>query len=63
MSTLRFRAIAETLNRKPLEVKEAPRRSATFGSNVFNESTMRQYLTKEAQEGVMNAILKGTKID
>jgi len=63
MSTLRFHAIKETFNRKPIAIEENIRRSELFGKNVFNENTMRQYLTKDAYKGVMNAIEKGAKID
>ena len=38
MSTLRFYAIKETFNRKPVAVNEPERRSSIFGKNVFNES-------------------------
>lgn len=62
MSTLRFRAISETLNRKPVSIDEKERRSNLFGKNVFNEHAMRQYLTKEAFSAVMNAHEFGTKI-
>ncbi len=63
MSKIRFQALAETLNRKPIAIEENSRRSDLFGKNVFNESTMRQYLTKESYIGVMSAIEHGTKID
>ncbi|WP_203293434.1 glutamine synthetase III family protein [Luteirhabdus pelagi] len=63
MATLRFKAIAETFNRKPQPVTEAERRSAVFGSNTFNQSAMRQYLTKSSYNAVMAAIEKGEKID
>ncbi|PKG51530.1 glutamine synthetase III [Olleya sp. 1-3] len=63
MSTLRFHAIKESLKRKPIVIEEKQRRSEIFGSNVFNESTMRQYLTKEAFESVRDAIQLGKKID
>ncbi|MCK8481550.1 glutamine synthetase III [Psychroserpens algicola] len=63
MSTLRFHALKEVFNHKPVRVEENIRRSELFGSNVFNESTMRQYLTKEAFESVMDAVGKGSKID
>ena len=63
MSTLRFHAIKQTLTRVPVKVEENERRSAIFGSNVFNESTMRQYLTKEAYKSVMDAVENGSKID
>ena len=63
MSMLRFYAVKESLNRVPLQVKETERRSSLFGSNVFNETAMRQYLTKDALKSVQNAINKGSKID
>ena len=63
MSTLRFHAIKETFNRKPVEVKEPERRSSIFGKNVFNEAAMRQYLTKTSYNSVMDAIENGKKIE
>jgi len=63
MSTLRFQAISETFNRKPVPVTEPERRSEIFGANVFNENAMRQYLTKDSYKSVMDAMEKGTKID
>lgn len=63
MSTLRFHAIKKSLNYKPVLVEESGRRSDIFGKHVFNEQTMRQYLTKGAFEGVINATKHGKKID
>ena len=63
MSTLRFQAITETFGRKPVEVNEPERRSSIFGQNVFNESAMRQFLTKDSFKSVMDAIENGSKID
>lgn len=63
MSTLRFKAISDTFNRKPVVVNEPERRSSIFGKNVFNESAMRQYLTKDSFKSVMDAIENGSKID
>ncbi|MDR6300609.1 glutamine synthetase III family protein [Mesonia maritima] len=63
MSTLRFQALKETLNRKAVEVKEPARRSEIFSKNVFNEPVMRQFLTKDSYKSVMDAIEYGTKID
>ncbi|AUP80969.1 glutamine synthetase III family protein [Flavivirga eckloniae] len=63
MSTLRFHAIKESLNYKAVTVEEKERRSELFGRHVFNENTMRQYLTKDAFKGVTNAIQYGKKID
>lgn len=63
MPTLRYHAIKESLAYKPIHIDEKERRSDLFGRNVFNENTMRQYLTKDAFKGVMNAISHGKKID
>ncbi|KAA3625595.1 MAG: glutamine synthetase type III, partial [Flavobacterium sp.] len=63
MSTLRFRAIKETFDRKPITVTEPERRSSIFGANVFNEHAMRQYLTKDSYKSVMDAIENGSKIE
>ncbi|WP_417875449.1 glutamine synthetase III [Winogradskyella sediminis] len=63
MSTLRFHAVKASLKRKPLKIKEDKRRSEIFGSNVFNEVAMRQYLTKTSLNSVLEAIEKGTKIN
>ena len=63
MAVIRFDALKETLHRKAVKVKENKQRSELFGRNVFNENTMRQYLTKDAFKGVTSAIDHGTKID
>jgi glutamine synthetase len=62
MSTLRFQALKETLNRKPVKIDETERRSDLFGKHVFNETVMRQFLTKEAYKSVMDANKNGLKI-
>jgi len=63
MSTLRFFAIKETLNRTPLKIKETKRRSELYGNNVYNKAKMQQTLTRDAFESVTNAIEKGSKIE
>lgn len=63
MATLRFFAIKESLNRKPIEVEETERRSSVFGKNVFNDRAMLQALTKDAYQSVKDAINKGAKIN
>ena len=63
MATLRFQALKEILNRKPVVIDEKERRSELFGRNVFTESVMRQFLTKEAFQSVMEANATGKKID
>jgi glutamine synthetase len=63
MAILRFNAIKETLTRKPVPVEEKFRRSEIFGKNVFGEFAMRQYLTKESFNSVMDAFQNGSKIN
>jgi len=63
MSTLRFRAVEKAQSRAVIKIEEKERRSKLFGENVFDEATMRQYLTKDAFSGVMDAIQFGKKID
>ncbi|MDT0651260.1 glutamine synthetase III [Autumnicola edwardsiae] len=63
MSTLRFEALKQTFNRKAVKIEEPNRRSALFGSNVFNLTVMKQFLTKEAHKSVTDAIKNGSKID
>jgi len=63
MSKSRFLAVAESRNRRPVQVAENGRRSELFGKNVFNEERMLQHLTKDALESVKGAIVSGTKID
>ncbi|OCB78422.1 glutamine synthetase III [Flavobacterium crassostreae] len=63
MSTIRFQALREASTRKPVQFEETARKSAIFGSNVFNEKAMKQYLTSDALKGVQGAIEHGIKID
>ena len=63
MSIIRFNALQETLNRKPIKIIESEKRSSLFGKNVFNKNAMQQYLTTAAYESVMDAIVHGKRID
>ena len=63
MSTLRFHALKQSLDRPPSLVAEEAKRSEIFGANVFGFKTMRQFLTKEAFKSLMRAIDKGDKIN
>lgn len=63
MSTIRFQALREAANRKAVHFEETNRKSTIFGSNVFNEKAMKQYLTSDAFKAVQGAIEHGTKID
>lgn len=63
MSILRFNAIKESHLRPTISVKEEGSRSNNFGSHVFNEERMLQFLTKDALAKVEAAIVTGAKID
>ena len=63
MSKIRFSAIDKSNDRKSLVIDESGRRSELFGTNVFNEERMLQYLTRDALNSVRGAIFSGTQID
>ncbi|MBK7383792.1 MAG: glutamine synthetase III [Flavobacteriales bacterium] len=61
---LRAKALSDVLDRRsrPTEMPSA-RISEFFGSNVFNEESMRMFLTEDAYLSVMQAIHEGSRID
>ena len=63
MSRIRFEAIAESHRIKNKIIEEKGRRSDLFGTQVFNEERMLQYLTKDALKRINAAIRSGTKIN
>lgn len=63
MSTLRFHALKQSLDRLPIPITGEVKQSDIFGANVFGFKTMRQFLTKEAFNSLMRAIDKGDKIN
>ena len=63
MSTIRFTAVQNASQRKPLEPLVHQDRSKLFANHVFNKNAMRAYLTKEAYQQVCMAIDKGGQID
>jgi len=62
-SQLRFNALAQSSQQMSVPVSEPNRRSSLFGSHVFNDYKMLQYLTKDAIGAVRDAITSGSKID
>jgi glutamine synthetase len=64
MSSVRFKALEELLERKP---KYAPmpdkKVSEYYGSNVFNKTAMRSHLTDEAFKSVVSATVNGERIE
>jgi len=64
MGQVRFKALAEVLNRKPVEIhREENLISDYYGTLVFNQPKMKKYLSKEAFKAVTDAVEKGTIID
>ena len=63
MSKMRFFALQELANRKPLEISNPSNKlSDYYGSHVFDRKKMQEYLPKEAYNAVINAIEKGVPI-
>jgi glutamine synthetase len=64
MDTLRFKALEMAMMRKH-QLFEFPNLKASeyFGELTFNKAAMREYLTEEAFNQVMDSINKGIKID
>jgi len=60
---IRFDALNETFNRKPIEVNPVLKRSEIFGKNVFSKQKMQDFLDKNAYEAVLQSVQKGKKID
>ena len=61
---MRFFALQELSNRKPLEVTAPSNKlSDYYGSHVFDRKKMQEYLPKEAYKAVIDAIEKGTPIN
>jgi len=64
MPNFRFTTLRKTLYR-PVEKVKYPSEKASeyFGSMVFNQTVMREYLTEEAFKVLQNAIEKGIRIE
>lgn len=64
MSTNRFQALSELNYRQPQEVESNGKRvSEYFGENVFAYFKMREYLTDDAFDKLMDCVMKGDRID
>src|SRR5690554_4982331 len=64
MATLRFLALKELLNRKPMYLDDLGiLTSSYYGKNVFDKPKMKKHLSKAAYEHVMEAVDKGVRID
>ena len=64
MSTLRFKALETAFSRQPVKVyPPSGRVSDYYGSQVFNKKAMKEYLSKEAFNSVMDSIENGSSIN
>lgn len=64
MSQMRFFALKELTNRKALEVTPPSNKlSDYYGSHVFDQKKMQEYLPKEALKAINDAIEKGIPIN
>jgi len=64
MSTVRFMALKESLSHTPRPTERTPGKvSDYYGDDVFNKDTMREFLSTEAFNGVLDAMQNGSKID
>lgn len=64
MSNNRFQALAMLDSRKPKEIKgKGERVSEYFGANVFYYHKMREYLTEDVYDKLMECVTQGTRID
>jgi glutamine synthetase len=63
MSNIRFQALQAVLTRAIPEVKiPSPKISDFFAANVFDKKKMKEYLSTEAFQGIVNSIEKGEPI-
>jgi len=63
MSDIRFRALQAAESRSIPEVKvPSPKISDFFGANVFDKKKMKEYLSTDAYQGIINSIEKGEPI-
>lgn len=64
MANFRFVALEQTIDRQVKKVDYPSNKiSDYYGSMVFNQKTMKEYLTSEAFKSVMEAIDNGVRID
>lgn len=63
MSTLRFSALKKLPYLQPRRIEVPKKLSELYCEHVFSESTMREYLTKDAYQSILDAIKDGKKIN
>jgi len=64
MATVRFNSLSKLDDRKAVSVDfPKGRNSEIFAYNVFDRAKMKEYLSKEAYESVVEAMVEGTRIE
>ena len=63
MSNVRFNAIEQLLERRPIPITIQAKRSEVFGYNVFNEMAMRRFMSQDAFHTIIHAIEGKERID
>ena len=64
MAILRFAALDEVLKRKPRFFDNPYKKTSEFfGMNVFDDSKMQKYLSKEAYDSIKESVWSGSRID
>ena len=63
MARARFSGLEQASQHKPIDfVNPHAKSSEYYGSHVFNQKAMREYMSKEAYESVLSAIDKGNEL-
>lgn len=64
METFRLKALERAYNRKPLKSENSiVKISEIYGTNVFSKERMREYLSQDAFQSLLEAIEHGTQVD
>jgi len=64
MSTRRILALQEAINRKPIELNKPNEQvSKYYGSNVFGQDAMREFLSEEAFQSIQQSMNQGTIVE
>jgi len=63
MTTIRFKALETIMTRQAQTIEQPTKKTSEyFAENVFDKRKMKEFLSKEAYDSVMDAIENGTKI-
>src|SRR6187402_1872761 len=64
MTTRRILALQDVVNRVPVKLAEFPGQvSQYYGSDVFGQDAMREFLSEEAFESIQHSMNQGSTVD